>query len=40
MWLQCYNYCGFTFFPAVPWKAMNVPPGVPRPEDIMLAGEI
>ena len=24
---ECYNYCGFSFFPALPWKAMEVPLG-------------
>ena len=29
---ECYNYCGFSFFPALPWKAMEVPPSVPNPQ--------
>jgi hypothetical protein len=36
--LECYNYCGFSFFPALPWKAMQVPPSVPHPQAVMLAG--
>eukprot|EP01043_Picozoa_sp_COSAG02_P048149 COSAG02_NODE_4698_length_5082_cov_4.415412_2_plen_1410_part_00 len=35
---ECYNYCGFSFFPALPWKAMEVPPSMPNPQGIMLAG--
>eukprot|EP01043_Picozoa_sp_COSAG02_P074152 COSAG02_NODE_14718_length_1243_cov_1.520979_1_plen_394_part_01 len=35
---ECYNYCGFSFFPALPWKAMEVPPSIPHPQTIMLAG--
>lgn len=35
---ECYNYCGFSFFPALPWKAMEVPPSVPHPQAVMLAG--
>ena len=35
---ECYNYCGFSFFPALPWKAMVVPPKVPHPQAVMLAG--
>eukprot|EP01045_Picozoa_sp_COSAG04_P031817 COSAG04_NODE_6022_length_1430_cov_1.189331_1_plen_98_part_10 len=35
---ECYNYCGFSFFPALPWKAMEVPPSVPHPQMVMLAG--
>ena len=35
---ECYNYCGFSFFPALPWKAMEVPPSIPHPQRIMLAG--
>ena len=33
-----YNYSGFSFFPALPWKAMVVPPYVPHPQMLMLAG--
>jgi hypothetical protein len=29
---ECFNYCGFSFFPALPWKAMEVPPSVPNPQ--------
>ena len=35
---ECYNYSGFSFFPALPWKAMAVPPSVPNPQVMMLAG--
>ena len=35
---ECYNYCGFSFFPALPWKAMTLPPSVPSPQNVMLAG--
>ena len=35
---ECYNYCGFSFFPALPWKAMEVPLDLPHPQMIMLAG--
>ena len=35
---ECYNYCGFSYFPALPWKAMVVPPEVPHPQIVMLAG--
>jgi hypothetical protein len=35
---ECYNYCGFSYFPALPWKAMVVPPWVPHPQIVMLAG--
>ena len=35
---ECYNYCGFSFFPALPWRAMQTPPSVPHPQAIMLAG--
>ena len=35
---ECYNYCGFSFFPALPWKAMEVPPSMPHPQALMLAG--
>lgn len=35
---ECYNYCGFSFFPALPWKAMEVPPYIPHPQAVMLAG--
>jgi hypothetical protein len=36
---ECYNYCGFSFFPALPWKAVPVPEESPvRPEDVMLYG--
>eukprot|EP01043_Picozoa_sp_COSAG02_P011098 COSAG02_NODE_403_length_23058_cov_12.124134_15_plen_849_part_00 len=35
---ELYNYCGFSFFPALPWKAMEVPPSVPHPQVVMLAG--
>ena len=35
---ECYNYCGFSLFPALPWKAMEVPPSVLHPQAIMLAG--
>ena len=36
--LECFNYCGFSFFPALPWKAMEVPNNVPHPQTVMLAG--
>ena len=29
---ECFNYCGFSFFPALPWRAMEVPPSVPNPQ--------
>jgi hypothetical protein len=35
---ECYNYCGFSYFPALPWRAMAVPPKVPHPQMMMLAG--
>ena len=35
---ECYSYCGFSLFPALPWKAMEVPPSVLHPQAIMLAG--
>ena len=35
---ECYNYCGFSFFPALPWKAMEVPLDLPHPQMLMLAG--
>lgn len=35
---ECYNYCGFSFFPALPWSAVEVPPNVPSPQAVMLAG--
>jgi hypothetical protein len=36
---ECYNYCGFSFFPALPWAAMPVPEEAPiRPEDVMVLG--
>ena len=35
---ECYIYCGFSYFPALPWKAMEVPPNVPHPQVVMLAG--
>ena len=35
---ECYNYCGFSFFPALPWKAMVVPAELPHPQMVMLAG--
>jgi hypothetical protein len=35
---ESYNYCGFSFFPALPWKAMEVPSSVPHPQAVMLAG--
>ena len=32
------RYCGLSFMPALPWKAMEVPPYVPRPQFVMLGG--
>ena len=33
-----YQLSGFPFFPALPWKAMPVPPQVPHPAKLMMAG--
>eukprot|EP01043_Picozoa_sp_COSAG02_P028713 COSAG02_NODE_1753_length_11053_cov_5.509129_7_plen_903_part_00 len=38
--VECYGYCGFSFFPAVPWAAVEVPPGVPQPAVVFMAGFI
>ena len=32
------GYCGFAFFPAVPWKAVVVPKFVPNPESLAKVG--
>eukprot|EP01043_Picozoa_sp_COSAG02_P048930 COSAG02_NODE_4862_length_4889_cov_9.381628_3_plen_898_part_00 len=36
--VECYGYCGFSFFPAVPWAAVEVPPGLPQPAVVFMAG--
>ena len=36
--LECYNYMGFSFFPAVPWSSMPVPENVPHPQKVMMIG--
>ena len=36
--LECYNYMGFSFFPAVPWSSMKVPGNVPDPQQVMMLG--
>ena len=33
-----YQLSAFSFFPALPWKAMKVPPNVPHPAKVMMAG--
>ena len=33
-----YQYSGFSFFPALPWNSIEVPPNVPSPASIFLAG--
>eukprot|EP01043_Picozoa_sp_COSAG02_P028375 COSAG02_NODE_1717_length_11210_cov_6.149401_2_plen_1527_part_00 len=36
--IECYNYAGCAFVPAVPWQAVTEPLGLPSVSSIMLAG--
>jgi hypothetical protein len=36
--MECYNYMGFSFFPAVPWSQMEVPESIPHPQTVMMIG--
>ena len=33
-----FTYSGFSFFPALPWNSIEIPPNVPSPQSVFLAG--